>query len=139
MEQRNVSLYIMTDGNRTSAEATIVVGKLVHGNGSSGRDPGDKSDAGIGRNLAVARALRSLAANLERDAKGKVNHAESVKAHEAEIAEKKAAGAYRRSLAFTAFAASAKVTAGKPLHPPYESDEYDVSGQGGALKPGGEV
>jgi hypothetical protein len=47
----------------------------------------------VGENLAVARALRSIANRLERQAQGYLRHAESNKAHKEEIAEKKAAGA----------------------------------------------
>lgn len=99
MEQHNVSLYIMTDGNRTVAEARMIAAGMS-GQGSAGREPGDKADAFVGEDLAVARALRSLAAHLERRARGRVNHAESIKAHKAEIAIREAA--HQHALAETA-------------------------------------
>jgi hypothetical protein len=86
----------MTDGTRTTAEAVLTTGWPVDlltatGTGSSGRERGDKFDETVGDDLAIARALRSLAARLERRARGKVNHAESIKVHKAEIAARKAA------------------------------------------------
>lgn len=60
------------------------------GKGSSGRERGDKSNQSVGDDLATARALISLAAHLTRRANGAVRHQESIKAHRAEIVERKA-------------------------------------------------
>lgn len=94
MEQFIVSVTAVTDGSRTVAEAVLTTAyphsPLATGAGSSGREPGDKYDAQTGSELAIARALRSMAARLERRARGRVSHAESVKAHKAEIAERAA-------------------------------------------------
>lgn len=148
MEQFIVKITTMTDGDRTVAEALITTAYphefLAAGTGSSGREPGDKSDAQTGKDLAIARSLRSVAAHLERRAMGRVRHAESVKAHKAEIAERKAAEAAvplvtLESLVSNLGRVTSDYWAAKLPHPPYENDEADVSGQGGALKPGGKA
>ena len=93
----NVSVVISTDGIRTMAEADLIDFDskapeiAISGKGGAGREPGDKNRQWIGDNLATARALRSLAAHIERQARGAVKHAESVKAHRAEIEARKAA------------------------------------------------
>lgn len=88
MKRGNVDIKILSDGNRTVAEAALhtYLHPSVEGRGSSSREPGDKSNAQIGEAFAIARALRSLAAHLERQAKGKMKHADEIKRHAAEIA-----------------------------------------------------
>jgi hypothetical protein len=100
----NIGIMVMSDGDRTVAEAVLIdyenipidnddgLVPVISGSGSAGREPGDKSDQSVGDDLALARSLRSLAARLERRANGKVRHAESCKAHRAEIAERKGTG-----------------------------------------------
>lgn len=89
MKSLNGSVYIMSDGNRTVATAELFnfyrAETVFMGKGSSGREPGDKPDAAIGEDLAVARALRSLASKLERRAAGRMRHVESIKAHKEQI------------------------------------------------------
>lgn len=86
-----VQLTILSDGDRTVVEAALHTYRnpSVTATGSSGREPVDKSDPHVGENLAVARALRSIANRLERQAQGYLRHAESNKAHKEEIAAKK--------------------------------------------------
>src|ERR1700743_2184450 len=97
MEQVNIGVVIMSDGTRTVAEATLIDYDgdpvVTEGNGSAGRDHEDKYSSVVGNKLATARALRSLAAHLERDALGRIKHAAAIRAHRAEIAESKAAQA----------------------------------------------
>lgn len=95
MKTYNLSVRSMTDGNRT---VTHVHGfdlqsenVEVEGLGSAGREPGDKNDSEVGDKLALARALRSAAAHLERQANGRIRHTEEIKRHRAEIAAKMAA------------------------------------------------
>jgi len=85
----NVHLAVLTDGDRTVVEATLhtYLNLSVTAAGSSSREPGDKPDPQTGEALAVARALRRIAAKLERQARGKMKHQESVKAHREEIAK----------------------------------------------------
>jgi hypothetical protein len=86
------SVMLMADGTRTVAEITITdIGRVIAGSGSAGRERGDKNDPLVGEWLATARALRSAAAHLERSARGRVNHAEAIKAHRREIAVRIAA------------------------------------------------
>lgn len=102
MKQLQVSILLTSDGTRTVAEAEldemhvsqygdIALVVPASGKGSSGRERGDKSNQSVGDDLATARALISLAAHLTRRANGAVRHQESIKAHRAEIAERKAA------------------------------------------------
>lgn len=95
MESLIVSITTMTDGSRTVAEAVLSTKwtreTLGTGTGSSGRGPGDKSDDSIGKDLAIARALHSLASHVERRAKGRTKHADDIKAHKTEIAIREAA------------------------------------------------
>lgn len=98
MRDMQIIVTISSDGTRTVAvaEANAYGGvgpdgeSVFSGVGSAGRERGDKDDQIVGDNLATARALRSLAAHLEKCANGKVRHAESIKAHKAEIAERNA-------------------------------------------------
>lgn len=87
-----VQLVHLSDGSRTVAEATLHTYRhpALSGRGSSGREPGDRTDAGIGEDLALARALRSLAAKLERQANGRMKHAADCRAHRRQLAERKA-------------------------------------------------
>ena|ERR1700761_3270534 len=95
MNSLDVVVAIMSDGTRTVAEATLVdfAGSegVISGAGSAGRDHEDKFKAQAGEDLATARALRSLAARLERRALGTIKHAADIRVHRAEIAERKAA------------------------------------------------
>lgn len=85
-----VQLRMMTDGDRTVAEA--VLHTYQHPStaavASSGRERGDESDEKIGEALAIARALRSLASKLEKQAAGKMKHREDCKAHARDIKAK---------------------------------------------------
>lgn len=89
-----VRLSLMSDGDRTVVEAShfenLMTGAalVTYGKGSAGREPGDKSDAQVGEWLAQARALRSVAARLERQAKGRMAHTEEIKRHRAEVAKR---------------------------------------------------
>lgn len=85
-----VQLSALSDGSRTVAEATLHTYRhpALSGTGSSGREPGDKADAGIGEDLALARALRSLAARLERQANGRCKHRADVRAQKKAAAGK---------------------------------------------------
>lgn len=89
-----VRLSLMSDGDRTVAEASHFenfppgAALITTGKGSAGREPGDKSDAQVGEWLAQARALRSVAAHLERQAKGRMAHTEEIKRHRAEVAQR---------------------------------------------------
>lgn len=138
MEQFIVNITTMTDGDRTVAEALITTAYphefLAAGTGSSGREPGDKSDTQAGKDLAIARSLRSAAARLERRAMGRVKHADDVKAHRREITEKKAQAVAQAVAVEGPLTLEGLVSSLGLLHPPYESDEADVSGQGGPLK-----
>lgn len=87
MKLRSVDIKILTDGDRTVAEACLY--PCVEGVGSSSRDRADKSDPEIGEALAVARALRKIAAKLERQAAGMMKHREDIKAHRQEIADRR--------------------------------------------------
>ena len=103
MYTASVSLSRLTDGDRTVVEGAYHSYSFpsVPTRGSAGREPGDKPDAEIGELLATARALKSLAAKLEKRAKGKMRHKEEIARHKAEIAAKKTRWATRaeRSLA----------------------------------------
>lgn len=88
MKTIEISVYVLSDGNRTNAEAQLEADDLTvlaYGKGSSSREPGDKADPVVGENLAVARALASLAKKLERRANGRMRHVETVKAHHEQI------------------------------------------------------
>lgn len=98
MKQANIHILVLNDGDRTVAEANLAA---IYGgdapeirpttrSGSAARQPGDKADEMVGDNLAVARALRSLAAKLERQANGKMRNNESNKAHREQIRAAKA-------------------------------------------------
>lgn len=86
-----VQLRMMTDGNRTVAEA--VLHTYQHPStaavASSARERGDESDEKIGEALAVARALRKIASKLEKQAAGTMKHREDNKAHARDIKAKK--------------------------------------------------
>lgn len=101
MESFSVSITTMTDGSRTVAEAVLSTKwtreTMGAGTGSSGRGPGDKSDDSIGKDLAIARALHSLASHVERRAKGRTKHADDIRVHKTEIAIREAA--HQRALA----------------------------------------
>lgn len=89
MKTQNIVIITMTDGGRTVTEVTLPdfdSGTVFTGKGSSGLEPGDKPDSLTGEWLAQARALRSLAAHMERRAKGRINDAAHIKEHKAEIA-----------------------------------------------------
>src|ERR1700742_2285536 len=98
MRTATVHVGLAHDGTRTVAEASLsspfgedfLFSLPVTGTGSSAREVDDKPDQRTGDDLALARALRSMAAHLERRANGRIRHAESVKAHRAEIARRKA-------------------------------------------------
>jgi Domain of unknown function (DUF1876) len=75
-----VTVIIMADKDVTVARANLGGTEAA---GSARREPGDRPDAGIGADLAVARALARLSAKLGRRARGQVRHAEAVKAHRA--------------------------------------------------------
>lgn len=94
MESFSVSITTMTDGSRTVAEAVLSTKwtreTMGAGTGSSGRGPGDKSDDSIGKDLAIARALHSLASHVERRAKGRTKHADDIRVHKTEIAIREA-------------------------------------------------
>ena len=92
MKHFTAAIVVLSDGSRTVAEGTLFsdLGTVTTGKGSSGREPGDKTDAQTGEDLAVARMLRSMAAHLERRANGRMRHIESVKAHRQEIAAEEA-------------------------------------------------
>jgi uncharacterized protein DUF1876 len=88
MHTGNIHINILTDGNRTVAEASLhTYAAHVTGNGSSGREPGDKSDPKIGENLAIARALRKIANRLEKKAAGTMKHRESIAEHHRQLEE----------------------------------------------------
>lgn len=91
IKTNTVKIGVMSDGTRTVAEVALNNTDL-RGEGSSQREHGDKANFSIGEKLATARALRSLAARIERRAKGEVRHAEEIKRHRAEVAAKKLAG-----------------------------------------------
>ena len=126
MEQLGITVTTMTDGTRTTAEAVMVNSEWERsrGTGSAGRERGDKFNASVGEDLAVARALRSLAAHLERRARGRVNHAESIKAHKAEIAQRNAEeinGKLLDTMARLPMPWSEQYTpGGVPLKPPHD-------------------
>jgi len=90
MKSAAVQLSLLSDGDRTVVEAAYHSYQFpsIVASASSGREPGDKSNEKIGEALAVARALRSLANRLERQAQGALRHAESNKAHKEEIRAK---------------------------------------------------
>jgi hypothetical protein len=92
MKNGFVDIRILSDGDRTVVEAALHTYKYpsVVGTGSAGREPGDKADPKIGEALAVARALRSIAGGLERQAHGTMKHREDNKKHKLEIAESNA-------------------------------------------------
>lgn len=101
MKNIAISVYVLSDGNRTNAEAQLEADDLTVlavGNGSSSREPGDKADPLIGENLAVARALSSLAKKMERRANGRMRHAEAVKAHREQIKLKNQDSPEKRSI-----------------------------------------
>lgn len=100
MKRGNVDIHIATDGSRTVVEAYLhtYLHKSVTAYGSSARDPQDKTDRKIGEALAVARALRKIAAKLERQAHGKMKHREDCARHAAEIAEQKRGTELQESL-----------------------------------------
>lgn len=91
MKRGNVDIHIATDGSRTVVEAYLhtYLHKSVTAAGSSSRDPQDKADKKTGEALAVARALRHLAAKLERQAYGEMKHREDCARHAREIATQK--------------------------------------------------
>jgi len=122
MRVLNINIVIASDGTRTVAEAALndpddeLFTPMAQGEGSSARERGDKADQVTGDELAIARALRCMAARLERQAHGRINHAESVKAHRAQIAEQKASAQatepYRATMDFLARSF--------PLNPPHD-------------------
>jgi uncharacterized protein DUF1876 len=73
-----VTVIVMADKDVTVARANLGGTEAA---GSARREPGDRPDAGIGADLAVARALARLSAKLNRRARGQVRHAEAVKEH----------------------------------------------------------
>lgn len=66
------------------------IASLRSATGSAKRHPDDEDDAGIGETLAAARALKKLAAELEKDARKAVAKADD-KRRKAKAAEEKAA------------------------------------------------
>lgn len=100
MELFTLSVSVMSDGDRTVAEATLLDADYnrVTGMGSSGREPGDKPDVKIGTDLAVARALQSATRKLEKRAKGVMKHKEDIKAHKEQIAEAEAEASRAREV-----------------------------------------
>lgn len=56
---------------------------LLKTTGSSKRTPGDTDDPEVAAQYAIARALRKMAAKMEKDANGKVRHSDSVREHRA--------------------------------------------------------
>jgi hypothetical protein len=90
MRYGKVNYQAATDGDRTVVEASLLFADelVINSVGSAGREPGDKSDPKIGEALAVARALRSIASRLERQAKGTMKHREDIQRHRAELVAK---------------------------------------------------
>ncbi len=93
MKDLYVQVKLLSDRDRSVAEAHLVADARyglagVTVRGSSGREPGDKANPVVGENLAVARALRSLANRLERQATGAMKMAESNRQHKEEIARR---------------------------------------------------
>lgn len=70
MEWRQVELAVLQDRNVTVVEASW---DGLAARGSAKREPGDRHVAGIGVNLATARALRRLAEQVEADARRMVD------------------------------------------------------------------
>jgi len=87
-----IRVTTMSDGDRTVAKAVVIdlnrLPSIIAGMGSSSRERGDKADREVGENLALARALRSLASKLEKQAAGKIKHREDCKEHAREIQSK---------------------------------------------------
>ncbi len=88
--QLDVRVSIMHDPDATVATAELnATGQpyatpLLKTTGSSKRTPGDEpDDPEVAVQYAVARALRKMAAKIEKDAAGKVRHADSNRAHKA--------------------------------------------------------
>jgi hypothetical protein len=73
----DVSVIVVQDKDVTVARAAL---DGITVTASARREPGDRPDAGIGADLATARALARLASKLERRVRGRVRHAESIKA-----------------------------------------------------------
>lgn len=94
MDTYLIHVAVMSDGNRTVAEAVLVQeeGKgwedreVVTGRGSAAREPGDKQDGYVGSALAVSRALDSLGRRLRRRAGGRMRHVEDIRRHRLWIA-----------------------------------------------------
>lgn len=89
MHQGNIVFSVLTDGSRTVVEAALLHADsrevVLSATGSSGRDPGDKTDPAVGVGLATARALSSLAKRIERQANGRVKHNEDIAEHRRQI------------------------------------------------------
>lgn len=76
----DINLTAVVDRNATAAAvAASVNGRFYEKTGSAKREEGDVFDPGIGYTLAIARALRKLAAAIEKDAEVSVLKAEAAK------------------------------------------------------------
>lgn len=86
-DQLDVRITVLTDPSATVARAELVADMypgaqpLVTVTGSSKREKNDAYDPETGTLRAVARSLRNLAAQLDRQAAGNVKHAEDGKKH----------------------------------------------------------
>ena len=94
MDVANISLIVLSDGgDRTVVEASYhpLNDELptTRATGSSGREPGDKTDRAVGEALAVQRALVNLGKKLERQAAGRMKHREDIARHHQEIKDSK--------------------------------------------------
>ena len=81
-----MQIFILSD-----ADATVAVAETsdVTMTAAAKREPGDRPDAAIGRDLATARVLAKVARRLERRARGRVKHADDVKNARREIRERR--------------------------------------------------
>jgi hypothetical protein len=95
--QRGITLHILIVAD---ADATVAVAETdgMTLTASAKREPGDRPDLAIGRDLAAARVLAKAARRLERRARGAVKHADDVKTARREAREGKAREQFLRDL-----------------------------------------